>query len=69
MQPQTNNYKAFYSSLISEHKIKMSFGIEKFKTLSISKGKLEMRNSTTESDDTMEAMNEDDIQILGPHAN
>jgi hypothetical protein len=40
---------------------KMSFGIEKCKTLSIAKGKLEMKNFTTEDEDTMEAMNEDDI--------
>jgi len=31
----------------------MVFGIEKCKTLSIAKGKLEMRNFTTEDDDTM----------------
>ena len=41
--------------------IKMIFGIEKDKTLCIAKGKLEMRNFTTEDDDTMEAMNEDDM--------
>ena len=29
--------------------------------LSIAKGKLEMRNFTTEDDDTMEAMNKDEI--------
>ena len=40
--------------------IKMVFGIEKCKTLCIAKGKLEMRNFTTEDDDTMKAMNEDD---------
>jgi len=39
----------------------MVFGIEKCKTLSIAKGKLEMRNFTTEDDDTMETMNKDDI--------
>jgi len=39
----------------------MVFGIEKCKTLCIAKGKLEMRNFTTEDDDTMEAMNEDDM--------
>ena len=39
----------------------MVFGIEKCKILCIAKGKLEMRNFTTEDDDTMEAMNEDDI--------
>ena len=39
--------------------IKMVFGVEKCKTLCIAKGKLEMRNFTTEDDDTMEAMNED----------
>ena len=39
----------------------MVFGVEKCKTLSTAKGKLEMRNFTTEDDDTMEAMNEDDI--------
>jgi hypothetical protein len=44
----------------------MVFGIEKCKTLSIAKGKLGMRNFTTVDDDTMEAMNEDDI--FGPHA-
>ena len=38
----------------------MVFGIEKCKTLCIAKGKLEMRNFTTE-DDTVEAMNEDDV--------
>ena len=41
--------------------IKMVFGIEKCKTLSIAKGKLEMRNFTKEDDDTMEAMNKDEI--------
>jgi hypothetical protein len=41
--------------------VKILFGIEKFKILSIAKGKLEMRNSTTEDDDTMEAMKEDGI--------
>ena len=41
--------------------IKMVFGIGKCKTLCIAKGKLEMRNFTTEDDDTMEAMNEDDV--------
>ena len=40
--------------------IKMVFGIEKRKTLYIAKGKLEMRNFTTEDDDTMETTNEDD---------
>jgi len=39
--------------------IKIVFGIEKCKTLCIAKGKLEMRNFTTENDDTMEAMNKD----------
>jgi hypothetical protein len=39
----------------------MVFGIENCKTLSIAKGKLEMRNFTTEDADTMEAINEDDI--------
>ena len=50
--------------------IKKVFGIEKCKTLSIAKGKLEMRNCTTEDADTMEAMNEDGtcIWILGSHA-
>jgi len=38
----------------------MVFGIEKCKTLCIAKGKLEMRNFTTD-DDTMEAMNEDNM--------
>jgi len=41
--------------------IKMSFGFEKCKTLSTAKGKLEMRSFTTENDDIVEAMNEDDI--------
>jgi hypothetical protein len=41
--------------------IKMVFGIEKCKTLSIANGKLEMMNFTTEDADTMEAMNEDDV--------
>ena len=40
--------------------IKMVFGIEKCKTLCIAKGKLEIRNFTTEDDDTMDDMNEDD---------
>jgi len=42
--------------------IKMVFGIEKCKTLSIAKGKIEMRNITTKDDEIMEAMNKDDIQ-------
>jgi len=41
--------------------ITMVFGIKKGKTLCIAKGKLEMRNFTTEDNDTMEAMNEDDV--------
>ena len=41
--------------------IKKVFGIEKCKTLRTAKGKLEMRNFTTEDDDTMEAMNKDEI--------
>jgi len=41
--------------------IKMSFGIEKCKTLSIAKGKLEMRSFTTENDNTIEAINEDNM--------
>jgi len=47
--------------------IKMVFGIEKCKTLCIAKGKLEMRNFTTEDDDTMEAMNEDDMYRYRGH--
>jgi hypothetical protein len=39
----------------------MILGVEKCKTLSTAKGKPEMRNFTTEDDDTMEAMNEEDI--------
>jgi len=39
----------------------MVFGIEKCKTLCIAKGKIQMRNFTTEDDDTMEAKNEDDM--------
>jgi hypothetical protein len=47
----------------------MVFGIEKCKTLSTARGKLEMRNFTTEDADTMEAMNEDDVyRYLGSHA-
>jgi hypothetical protein len=41
--------------------IKMSFEIQNCKTLSTAKGKIEMKNFTTEDEDTMEAMNEDDI--------
>jgi len=41
--------------------IKMLFGIENCKTLCIVKGKIQMRNFTTEDDDTMEAKNEDDM--------
>ena len=44
--------------------IKMVFGFEKCETLCIAKGKLEMRNFTTEDDDTVEAMNEDDIYVV-----
>ena len=40
---------------------KMVFGIVKCKTLCIAKGKIEMRNFTTEDDDTMEAINESDM--------
>jgi hypothetical protein len=40
--------------------IKMVFQIEKCKTLSIAHGKLDMRNFTTEDDDSMEAMNKHD---------
>jgi hypothetical protein len=38
----------------------MVLGVEKCKTLSTAKGKLEMRNFTTEDNDTMEAINEED---------
>ena len=41
--------------------IKMVFGIETCKKLCVAKGKLEMRNFTTEDDGTMEAMNQDDL--------
>ena len=41
--------------------IKMVFGIGKCKTLCTAKGKLEMRNFTTEDDDTVGAMNKDDL--------
>jgi hypothetical protein len=41
--------------------ISMVFGVEKCKTLSIAQGELEMRNFTTEDDDAMEPMNEEDI--------
>ena len=47
--------------LIRRLKVKIVFGIKKCKNLSIAKGKLEMINFTTEDDDTMEAMNNDDI--------
>jgi hypothetical protein len=43
--------------------IKMVFGTETCKILSTAKGRLEMRNFTTEDDDTMEAKNEDDIYV------
>jgi len=39
----------------------MVFGIEKCKTLCIAKGKIQMRNFTTEDDDTMKVKNEDDM--------
>ena len=39
----------------------MLFGIGTCVTLCIAKGKLEIRNFTTEEDDTMETMNEDDM--------
>jgi len=45
--------------------IKMVFGIEKCKTLSIAKGKLEMRNFTTEDNDITEAMKDDIYRYLG----
>jgi hypothetical protein len=43
--------------------VKMVFGIENCKTLSIAKGKLELRNFTIEDDENMEAMIEDNIYI------
>ena len=39
--------------------IKMAFGIEKCKTLYIAKGRMEMRNFTTEDGDTVGAMSDD----------
>jgi len=39
----------------------MVFGIEKCKPFCIAKGKLEKTNFTTQDDDTMGAMNEDDM--------
>ena len=39
----------------------MVFRIENCKTLCIAKGKLEMRNFGTEDDDTVGAMNQDDV--------
>jgi len=47
--------------------IKTSFGTEKCKTLSTAKGKLEMRSFTTENDNTIEAMNEDDMYKCSGH--
>jgi hypothetical protein len=41
--------------------IRMTFGIEKCKTLSIVKRKLDLRNFTTEEEDTIIAMKEEDI--------
>jgi len=62
MQLQTINYKNFYGSLrLFQETIKMLFRIEKCKTLCTAKGKLEMRNFTREDDDTVEAMNENDM--------
>ena len=63
LYPDTNNQLRGLLQLTQtfSRDIKMPFGIEKCKTLSISKGKLEMRSFTTEKNDTMEAMNEDDI--------
>jgi len=57
----TNNQLQEHLRLTFSRDIKMIFGIEKCKTLSIAKGKLETRNFTTEDDDTVEAMKEDDI--------
>jgi len=54
-------HKTVIIIIIMSRDIKMVFGIEKCRTLCIAKGKLEMRNFTTEDDDTMEAMNEDDM--------
>ena len=39
----------------------MAFGIEKCRTLCITKEKLEVRNFTTQDDDTVEAMNDNDM--------
>ena len=59
----TNNQlqELLWLTLTFSRDIKMVFGIEKCKTLYIAEGKLEMSNFTTEDDDTMEAMNEDDM--------
>jgi hypothetical protein len=61
MKLQTSNCKKSYGSLQLSGDIKMSFGIEKYKTQNIAKRKQETRNFTTEDDDNVEAMNEDDI--------
>ena len=61
MQLQTINYKNFWLTQTFSRDIKMEFGNEKCKTLSIAKGKAELINFTTEGDDTMEAMNENYI--------
>jgi len=54
----TINYKNFYGSLkLFQESLKWYLGLKK-KTLCIAKEKLEMRNFTTQDDDTMEAMNE-----------
>ena len=65
MQLHTINYKnSLRLTQTFSRDVKMAFGIEKCKTVSIAKGKLEMRNFTTENSDTMKAMNEDDIRGL-----
>jgi len=62
MQLHTINCKNFYGSLtLFQETLKCHLGLKSAKTLCTAKGKLEMGNCTTEDDDTMEAMNEDDM--------
>jgi hypothetical protein len=62
IQLQTLNYKNFCGSLkLFQETLKWHLGLKSAEHYVLQKGKLEMRNFTTEDDDPMEAMNDDDM--------
>ena len=68
MQLQTINYKNSCGSLrLFQEILKWYLELKSVKHNVLQTGKLEMRNFTTEDDDTMESINEDDMYIYLGH--